>query len=75
MKNFKNPIEKFNLPSAPKPFITYFAEENRPQTKLDRDLCGGMGISVGRIREDSVFDFKCVALSHNTIRGAGYGEY
>ncbi|MEK7219478.1 MAG: aspartate-semialdehyde dehydrogenase [Patescibacteria group bacterium] len=73
LKNFKNPIEKFNLPSAPKPFITYFAEENRPQTKLDRDLCGGMGISVGRIREDSVFDFKCVALSHNTIRGAGGG--
>ncbi|MDO8659380.1 MAG: aspartate-semialdehyde dehydrogenase [Candidatus Parcubacteria bacterium] len=74
LKDFKNPLEKLNLPSAPKPFITYFEEENRPQTKLDRDLHGGMGISVGRIRKDSILDFKCVALSHNTIRGAAGGS-
>ncbi|MEK7128659.1 MAG: aspartate-semialdehyde dehydrogenase [Patescibacteria group bacterium] len=73
LKNFKNPLGELNLPSAPKPFLTYFEEENRPQTKLDRDLQRGMGISVGRIREDSVFDWKCVALSHNTIRGAAGG--
>ena len=70
LKNFKNPLEKLNLPSAPKPFLTYFEEDNRPQTRLDRDSQGGMGISIGRIREDSVLDWKCVALSHNTIRGA-----
>ncbi|MEI7709654.1 MAG: aspartate-semialdehyde dehydrogenase [bacterium] len=74
LQDFKNPLADLGLPSAPQPFITYFEEENRPQTKLDRGLHGGMGISVGRIREDSVFDFKCVALSHNTIRGAAGGS-
>lgn len=74
LKNFKNPLDELNLPSAPKPFITYFEQSDRPQTKLDRDIGGGMGISVGRIREDSVFDFKCVVLSHNTIRGAAGGS-
>ncbi|OGI66381.1 aspartate-semialdehyde dehydrogenase [Candidatus Nomurabacteria bacterium RIFCSPLOWO2_02_FULL_40_10] len=73
LKNFKNPLDKLNLPSAPKSLITYFEEENRPQTRLDRDLGNGMGISVGRIRKDSVLDWKCVALSHNTIRGAAGG--
>ncbi len=73
LRNFKNPLDGLDLPSAPKPFITYFEEESRPQTKLDRDLGGGMGISVGRIREDSVLDWKVVALSHNTIRGAAGG--
>lgn len=73
-KDFKNPLTGLGLPSAPKPFITYFEEENRPQTKLDRDLANGMGISVGRMREDSILDFKCVALSHNTIRGAAGGS-
>lgn len=73
LKDFKNPLDVLNLPSAPKTFITYFKEDNRPQTKLDRDLCHGMGISVGRIREDSVLGWKCVALSHNTIRGAAGG--
>jgi len=73
VKNFKNPLDKLNLPSAPKPFITYFEEDNRPQTRLDRDLHAGMGISVGRIRKDSILDWKCVALSHNTIRGAAGG--
>jgi aspartate-semialdehyde dehydrogenase len=74
LKNFKNPLGKLDLPSAPKPFITYFIEDNRPQTQLDRDLGGGMGISVGRLREDSVLGWKCVALSHNTIRGAAGGS-
>jgi aspartate-semialdehyde dehydrogenase len=62
-----------DLPSAPKNILTYFEEENFPQTKLHRDLCGGMGVSVGRLREDSVFDFKFVGLSHNTLRGAAGG--
>ncbi len=74
LKSFKNPLDLLDLPSAPKPLLTYFEEPNRPQTKLDRDLYGGMGISVGRIREDSVLGWKCVALSHNTIRGAAGGS-
>ena len=74
LKNFKNPLDKLNLPSAPKPFLTYFTDPDRPQTQLDRNLKGGMGISVGRIMEDSVLGWKCVALSHNTIRGAAGGS-
>lgn len=74
LENFKNPLGGLGLPSAPKPFLKYFTEEDRPQTKLDRDLGNGMAISVGRIREDSVLGFKCVALSHNTIRGAAGGS-
>ena len=58
---------------APQHFLTYFEEENRPQTKLDRDLEHGMGVSVGRLREDTVFDYKFVSLSHNTLRGAAGG--
>jgi len=65
--------QKLGLPSAPKPFITYFEEDNRPQTRLDRELGRGMGISVGRLREDTIFDYKFVSLSHNTIRGAAGG--
>ena len=61
------------LPSAPEKFITYFEEDDRPQTRLDRDLGGGFGIAVGRLREDSVFDYKFVCLSHNTVRGAAGG--
>ncbi len=68
-----NPLQSLDLPSAPNPFITIFEEENRPQTHLDRSLGKGMGISVGRLREDEVFDYKFVALSHNTIRGAAGG--
>jgi aspartate-semialdehyde dehydrogenase len=64
---------KINLPSAPERFLTYFEEENYPQTKLHRDLYGGMGVSVGRLREDSLFDCKFVCLSHNTLRGAAGG--
>lgn len=70
---FKNPLSGLDLPSSPEKFLTYFEESDRPQTKLDRDLYNGMGISVGRIREDFVLDWKCVALSHNTIRGAAGG--
>lgn len=61
------------LPHAPKQFLTYFEESDRPQARLDRDLYGGMGISVGRLREDSVYDYKFVGLSHNTLRGAAGG--
>ena len=65
--------QKYRLPSAPERFLTYFAEDNRPQTRLDRDLYGGMGISIGRLREDAIFDYKFVSLSHNTLRGAAGG--
>ncbi len=65
--------QTYNLPSAPKQFITYFEEDNRPQTKLDRDLEGGMGVCVGRLRPDHVYDYKFVGLSHNTLRGAAGG--
>lgn len=61
------------LPSAPKKFIHYFPENDRPQTKLDRGLEGGMAVSVGRLREDSQYDIKFVSLSHNTLRGAAGG--
>ena len=65
--------QALKLPSAPTPFLTYFEEENRPQTKLDRDLGHGQGISIGRLRPDTVFDWRFVALSHNTVRGAAGG--
>ncbi len=61
------------LPSAPDKFLTYFEEDNRPQTKLDRDIYGGMGVTLGRLREDTVYDYKFVGLSHNTKRGAAGG--
>ena len=61
------------LPSAPKQFLRYFEEPDRPQTRLDRDLEGGMGISIGRLRPDSQYDYKFVCLSHNTLRGAAGG--
>ena len=72
-KNYKGKPQTLGLPSAPEQFITYFEEDNRPQTKLDRDLYGGMGVSVGRLREDTVYDYKFVGLSHNTLRGAAGG--
>ena len=65
--------QQHQLPSAPAQFLTYFEEENRPQTKLDRDLEKGMGVSIGRLREDSQYDYKFVCLSHNTVRGAAGG--
>ena len=65
--------EELELPSAPKQFIHYFEEDNRPQAKLDRNLEGGMAVSTGRLREDSQYDYKFVCLSHNTLRGAAGG--
>lgn len=65
--------QQHHLPSAPAQFLTYFEEDNRPQTRLDRDLEDGMGISIGRLREDTQYDYKFVCLSHNTIRGAAGG--
>lgn len=66
--------QKLGLPSAPKQFITYFEENDRPQTAIDRDIYGGMGITAGRLREDHLFDYKFVGLSHNTLRGAAGGS-
>ena len=71
--NFKGLPQELELPSAPKQFITYFEEDNRPQCRLDRDIENGMGVSAGRLREDTVYDYKFVGLSHNTIRGAAGG--
>ena len=65
--------QELELPSAPKQFIHYFEEDNRPQAKLDRNLENGMAVSVGRLREDSQYDYKFVCLSHNTLRGAAGG--
>ena len=71
--NFKGLPQELELPSAPKQFIQYLEEDDRPQVQLDVDYENGMGVSVGRIREDSVYDFKFVGLSHNTVRGAAGG--
>ena len=71
--NFKGLPQELNLPSAPKQFIQYLEEDNRPQVALDVDYENGFGVSFGRLREDSVFDWKFVGLSHNTIRGAAGG--
>ncbi len=71
--DFRGPAQELELPSAPKQFIHYFTENDRPQPKLDRELEGGMAISVGRLRPDSQYDYKFVCLSHNTLRGAAGG--
>ena len=71
--NFSGRPQELGLPSAPKQFVQYFEEDNRPQTKLDRMREGGMGVSVGRLREDTQYDYKFVCLSHNTLRGAAGG--
>lgn len=73
INDYENPLSDLNLPSAPNKFIRYFEEDNRPQTGMDRDLEKGMGISCGRLREDSILDWKFICLSHNTIRGAAGG--
>ncbi len=65
--------QELKLPSAPTPFVRYMTEDNRPQTKLDRDFEHGMGVSVGRLRPDPIFDWRFVCLSHNTLRGAAGG--
>lgn len=70
---FSGEPQTLNLPSAPKQFLHYFEEDNRPQSKLDRNLEGGMAVSIGRLREDKQYDYKFVCLSHNTLRGAAGG--
>ncbi len=72
-KEFAGRAQELDLPHAPKQFLHYFEEDNMPQTKLQRDLEGGMAISVGRLREDTQYDYKFVCLSHNTLRGAAGG--
>ncbi len=71
--DFSGVPQELALPSAPKQFLHYFEEANRPQTKLDRNLEGGMAVSIGRLREDTQYDYKFVCLSHNTLRGAAGG--
>ena len=71
--NFSGAPQELNLPSAPKQFIRYMEEDNRPQVQLDVDYENGMGVNIGRIREDHVYDWKFVGLSHNTVRGAAGG--
>ena len=72
-KEFKGEAQDLKLPNAPEQFITYFEEDNRPQAHIDREIYGGMGVCAGRLREDSIFDWKFVGLSHNTLRGAAGG--
>ncbi len=72
-KSFKGLPQELKLPHAPEQFITYFEEDNRPQAALDRMIYGGMGVTAGRLREDTLFDYKFVGLSHNTLRGAAGG--
>jgi aspartate-semialdehyde dehydrogenase len=72
-REYEGAPQRLKLPSAPAPFLHYFEEENRPQTKLDRDVGQGQAVSIGRLRPDAVYDWRFVALSHNTIRGAAGG--
>lgn len=73
MVNYSGEPQKLGLPSAPKQFIRYMEEDNRPQVQADVDYENGMGISIGRLREDTIYDYKFVGLSHNTVRGAAGG--
>ncbi len=72
-RSFVGKPQTLELPSAPRPFLRYFEEENRPQTKLDRDAENGMGVTIGRLRSDALHHYRFVALSHNTVRGAAGG--
>ncbi len=72
-KNFRGRPQELELPSAPRQFLHYYAEDNMPQVTLCRDLEGGMAVSLGRLREDTQYDYKFVGLSHNTLRGAAGG--
>ena len=73
-QNYKGRAQELELPSAPKQFMHYFEDPSYPQTKLQRDLEGGMAISLGRLRPDTQYDYKFVGLSHNTLRGAAGGS-
>ena len=72
-KGFRGRPQELGLPSAPDPFLQYFEDESRPQTRLDRDAGKGMAVTIGRLRPDALFDYRFVALSHNTVRGAAGG--
>lgn len=72
--NYISPIKDLNLPMSPEKFLIYMEEDNRPQPKLDRDINKGMSVIIGRLREDTIFDYKFVCLSHNTLRGAAGGS-
>lgn len=72
-KEYSGEPQRLGLPSAPKQFLNYFEEDDRPQTRLDRDLENGMAVSIGRLRPDSHYDYKCICLAHNTLRGAAGG--
>ncbi len=71
--HYETEAQRLELPSAPKPFLQYFEDPSRPQTRLDRNFQNGFGVSIGRLREDKIFDWRFVCLSHNTIRGAAGG--
>mgnify|MGYP002940065913 FL=1 len=71
--NFRGPAQELDLPSAPKQFLHYFTENDRPQPKLDRNTENGMAVCLGRLREDTLFDYKFACMSHNTLRGAAGG--
>jgi aspartate-semialdehyde dehydrogenase len=72
-ENYKGKPQELNLPNAPKQFLKYFKEDDRPQTKYERNYENGMGITIGRLREDPIYNYKFVCLSHNTLRGAAGG--
>lgn len=73
LRDFSGKPQEFKIPHAPEHFIQYLEDDDRPQVKLDVDYEGGMGVSIGRLREDSIFDWKFVGLAHNTMRGAAGG--
>lgn len=73
LRSLRGEPQELALPSAPKQFIQYLEDDNRPQITLDVDFEHGMGISIGRLREDTIYDYKFVGLSHNTLRGAAGG--
>ena len=73
MTSYKGFPQEADLPSAPKQFVRYMEEDNRPQVTLDVDYENGMGVSIGRLREDTIYDYKFIVLSHNTVRGAAGG--
>src|SRR5262249_7776645 len=73
-KEFAGRPQQLELPSAPRPFLVYFDQDDRPQTRLDRDAGRGQAVTIGRLRPDPIFDWKFVALSHNTVRGAAGGS-
>ena len=73
LRSYKGFPQEADLPSAPKQFVRYMEEDNRPQVTLDVDYENGMGVSIGRLREDTIYDYKFIGLSHNTVRGAAGG--